>query len=67
MNGDAMKPETKLRGNGLNTVKIDFSTVKDMTLGQLYGEVPVPITALTKKLWELIKTHNLKVKKEEVK
>lgn len=52
------------RGNGLNKVFIDFSSVKDMTLGDLYGTAPVPITQLVKKIWELIHAKNLKVPKE---
>lgn len=48
-----------MRGNGLNKVFIDFSSVKDMTLGQIYGDQPVPITKLTKALWALIKEKGL--------
>jgi hypothetical protein len=56
------KPVKKLRGNGLNHVFLDFSKVKDMTLGELYGTNPVPITALTKTLWALIKNEKLVIK-----
>jgi hypothetical protein len=56
------KPVKKLRGNGLNKVRISFESVKDMTLGELYGLNPVPITALTKTLWALIKDEKLVIK-----
>lgn len=56
------KPVKKLRGNGLNHVFINFESVKDMTLGELYGTNLVPITALTKTLWVLIKEEKLVVK-----
>jgi len=51
-----------MRGNGLNKVFIDFSSVKDMTLKELYGEQPIPITQLTKKLWGLIHEKSLQIK-----
>lgn len=50
----------KQRGNGLKKVFLDFSKVKNMTLGELYGTTPVPITELTKRLWALIKEKNLR-------
>ena len=56
------KPVKKLRGNGLNKVWISFESVKDMTLGELYGTEKIPITALTKTLWALIKNEKLVIK-----
>jgi hypothetical protein len=51
------------RGQGLKMIKVNFEKVKDMTLGQLYGIGPVPVSDLTKKLWELIKKENLRLPK----
>lgn len=54
-----------MRGNGLNKVFINFSKVKDKTLGELYGLEDVPITQLTKRLWALIREQQLVSKKEK--
>ena len=50
------------KGSGLSSIKIDFSKVANMTLGELYGTDPVAVTQLTKKLWELIKEKELRIK-----
>ncbi len=47
---------------GLAGYMIDFTPVKDMTLGQMFGTKPVPVTQLMKKLWEIIKSKDLKAK-----
>ena len=53
--------EKKQRGNGLKKVLIDFSKEK-ISLGELYGPTPVPITEITKRIWAHIKLKNLRVK-----
>lgn len=56
----AEKPVEKKKG--LAGYMVDFTSVKDMTLGQMFGPKPVPVTMLMKKLWEVIKGKDLKVK-----
>lgn len=51
------------RGQGLKQIKINFARVKDMTLGELYGTEPIPISDLNKLLWRLIKKENLRLNK----
>ena len=51
------------RGQGLKYIKIDFTKVKDMTLGELYGTAPIPVSDLNKLLWRLIKKENLRLGK----
>ena len=45
---------------GLAAYKVDFSKVGDMTLVEVFGKKPVPVTQLMKSLWALIKSKNLK-------
>ncbi len=49
---------------GLQKVKINFSKVANMTLGELYGTEPVAATELTKRIWALIKAKELRVDKQ---
>ncbi len=51
------------RGQGLKMIKINFTKVKDMTLGDLYGTEPIPVSDLNKLLWRLIKKENLRLGK----
>jgi len=53
------------RGQELKKIKIDFTSVKDMTLGDLYGTQPIPVTELTKRIWALIKSKDLRVDKKK--
>lgn len=58
--------EKKKRRTGLSGMMIDFTSVKDITIEQLFeGQdiSKVPVTQIMKKIWELIKTRNLKVPK----
>jgi len=50
------------RGDGLKKIKVNFGPVKDVTLGQLYGTEPIPVTEITKRIWALIKEKGLKSK-----
>ncbi len=52
------------RGDGLKKLLVSFSSVKDMTLGELYGTEPIPVTELTKRIWALIKSKGLRVDKK---
>ena len=51
------------RGSALSKIKVSFKSVKDMTLGQVYGTAPLPITHLSKKIWALIKKKGLRADK----
>lgn len=53
------------RGQGLKTIFISFKDAKDITLGDLYGIEPIPVSELNKRLWALIKSKNLRLKKED--
>ena len=56
----------KKRKTGLSGMFINFSSVKDMTLEQLFAGQDiskVPVTQIMKKVWELIKSKNLRVPK----
>ena len=51
------------RGQGLKMIKIDFTKVKNMTLGELFSTEPIPVSDLNKLLWRLIKKENLRLGK----
>lgn len=51
------------RGQGLKKIKVSFDKVKNLTLGDLYGTEPIPVSDLNKKLWALIKKENLRLDK----
>ena len=59
-----MAAEKKPRGNGLKKIKIDFSTVADMKLSEVYGTEPIPASDLAKRIWALIREKGLKVAKK---
>lgn len=46
---------------GLAGYKVSFASVKDMTLGDVFGVEAIPATQLMKSLWALIKSKSLKV------
>jgi hypothetical protein len=46
---------------GLAGYMIDFTKVKTMTVVDMFGAKPIPVTQLMKKLWAVIKEKNLKV------
>ena len=50
----------KKRVTGLSKLKLCFGLVKDTTLGQLFGEIPITAMEMNKKVWSFIKEHNLK-------
>jgi hypothetical protein len=56
--------EKKPRGNGLKKIYIDFSKVKDMKVSEIYGTEPLQASELAKRIWALIRTHNLKMEKK---
>ena len=58
-------PKAK-RKTGLSGMMINFTTVKDMTIEQMFSGhdiAKVPVTQIMKKVWELIKSKNLRVPK----
>lgn len=57
----AKKKKKKSKGKGLAGVLVSFKTVEDMTLGEVYGRKPIPITHLAKNIWKVIKKKNLRV------
>ena len=40
---------------------INFTAAKDITLGEVFGTKPVPMTKLMGKVWDIIRAKNLKV------
>ncbi len=53
-----MVEETKKRG--LKAVLMSFESVKDKTIGEVFGTEVQPITEVNKKLWQLVRDHNLR-------
>jgi hypothetical protein len=49
------------KAKGLAAYLVDFNKVPDMKLVDMFGKKPIAVTCLMKKLWEVIKTKNLKV------
>ena len=45
---------------GLAGYMIDFTKVSDMTVVEMFGKKPIPVTQLMKRLWAVIKENNLK-------
>lgn len=48
--------------NALQKIKVCFKDVAGMTLEQVYGIKPIPVTELASAIWRVIKKHNLRQK-----
>lgn len=55
--------EQKPNKRGLRSVEVDFTSVKDKTIGEVFGVGVMPVTEISKKIWKLIREANLRVKK----
>ena len=47
---------------GLRALGVDLSSIKDMTIGEIFGSGIISVPEFNKKFWQLIKERNLKVK-----
>jgi hypothetical protein len=46
---------------GISGYRVSFESVKNKTIGEVFGTEVIPATEIMKKMWTLIKTNNLKV------
>lgn len=51
------------KARGLQAVQVNFTGVKDKTLGEVFGTEPIAVTSVNKLMWALIREHNLRVAK----
>lgn len=47
---------------GLRALGVNLDSIKDLTIGEVYGTGIVPVTECNKRFWKLIKDKKLKVK-----
>lgn len=46
--------------NRLAKHKVNFASVKDVTIGELFGTETISVTDMIKKLWDFIKARGLR-------
>ena len=47
---------------GLRALGVNLESIKDMTIGEIFGMGIISVPEFNKKFWQLIKERNLKVK-----
>lgn len=47
---------------GLRALGVNLDSIKDLTIGEVYGTGVIPVTECNKRFWKLITEKNLKVK-----
>lgn len=55
--------EGEVKKRGLQAVEVNFSPVKDRTIGDVFGTDTQAITKVNQKVWALIRENNLRVSK----
>lgn len=54
------------RGGGLKNVRVSFKSVKNKTLGDVFGTKPISPPEMMKTIWAFIKKKGLMKKKKKV-